>query len=160
MKAYKQGYDYLFLPDRNFHYQGAHIGSMAVYVTIEVAANGETIIFETDSNVMEEQKVNCPNGNSIYLIDLIHCKFDKDKVFDFALNIPLFRESGFSSIKWNVVGYAKDIVKNKYSVEEIDIEENEFMDIMEHHLNLFDNSDNYPTQNTSFFAEEIKRSDK
>ena len=156
MKTYKQGYDYLFLPDKNFHHQSDYIGSMAVYVTIEVAVDGETVTFETNSDVMEEQKVDCPNGDSIYLVDLIQCFFHKDKVYDFAVNIPLFRESGFSSIQWTVIGYAKDIVKNKYFVEAVYIEEKEFMDIMRNHLALFDNSDNYPTQNTSFFSEEIK----
>lgn len=43
-----------------------------------------------------------------------------------------------------------------FIVEPETISEEEFMDIMKNHIDLFDVSDNYPTQTTSYITREVK----
>lgn len=153
MKRYRLGYDYLFLSKDAFVYKDDLIGGTSINVLFKVFDDkGNEVLFE--SNELADQKLYFENGNSCYLNELFDCFFDKEIVKKFEPNILLLKESGYS-ISFEIESYTKDIEKG-CMLEPTFIDKDEFMDIMKNNTELFDNSDNKPTQTTTYFTEEVK----
>ncbi|MGE7869288.1 hypothetical protein ACQKNO_24490 [Bacillus paramycoides] len=151
-KKYRLGYDYLFLPSESITYKKDLIRDMAIYVLFKVYdANGNEKLF--DSEELEDQSIRLKNGKSCYLNDFINCVFDRENIFKFEPNFLLIKELE-DSLSWEIVSYEKGIGEGIVEPEEIS--EEEFMDIMRNHIDLFDDSDNYPTQSTSYITREVE----
>lgn len=159
IKKYRLGYDYLFLTHKPIRHKGDVITAVALNVIIDVTdKNGNRVIFQGDE--LKDQSLNTENGEKFWLSELLICKFDEETLYNFEVNIPLFRVSGLTSISWVIHHFSKDIESkeelfNLPVCDVIEIPENEFVDIMRSNLNLFDNIDNISAQTTSYFTEEV-----
>lgn len=150
-KKYRLGYDYLFLPSESITYKNDLISDMSITVLFKIYNdNGNEKLFASDE--LEDQSILLKNGKSCYLNDFINCVFDKENIFEFQPNLPLIKELE-GSLSWEIVCYEKGLGEG--IVETKLISEKEFIDIMRNHMALFDNSDNYPTQTTSYITKEI-----
>ncbi|PFM65440.1 hypothetical protein COJ48_06215 [Bacillus cereus] len=147
---YRLGYDRVFLPRESFSYKGDLIGSTSIGILFKIFDDkGNEKLFD-----LEEPTLNLKNGESCYVSHLIDCYFDRDTILKIEPDVRLLKESGYASVQWEIVDYTKDIDKGIFEPEMIS--EEEFMDIMKTHIDLFDVSDNYPAQNTSYFTREVK----
>lgn len=161
-RKYRIGYDYLFLPKKSFMYKGDLIGATSITILFKILdVEGNEILFETTGNELKEQTLKLKNGEECYLCDLFKCYFDKELFkesnnFDFVPTIHVIKSS--YSVSFEIYSYTKDIDNGILEATEID--RNEFIDIMENHLDLFDTTDNKPAQSTSYVTEEIKKIDK
>ncbi|OQR53187.1 hypothetical protein [Bacillus sp. CDB3] len=150
IKKYRLGYDYLFLPSKSFSYKSDYLGSMSINVLFKVFdGEGNEKLFESEE--LNDQKLYFENGNSCYLTNLISCSFDRENILNFEPNILWIKQCDYQ-IEWEIDFYTKDL--DEGILEPKNISEAEFMDIMKSNIDLFDNIDNYPTQNTSYFTQE------
>ncbi|MCI0767284.1 hypothetical protein [Bacillus sp. TL12] len=148
---YRLGYDYVFIPNEPFSYKGDVMSSMSVYVLFKVFdEKGQERLFESEG--LEDQRLSLKNGESCYLTNLVKCSFDKESIVSFERNHSLLENSGYT-IQWEIDAYSKDVGVGFAEAQEISPEE--FMDIMTQYLDLFDNTDNYPAQSTSYFTEKV-----
>lgn len=155
-KKYRLGYDYLFLPSETIFYKNDLIRDMAITVLFKLHDdNGNEKLFESEE--LEDQSIVLKNGERYYLSDFINCVFHREKTFEFEPNLQLIKYLQ-GSLSWEIVLYEKGIGKGSIvePVEPVEISKEEFMDIMRKHLDLFDVSDNYPTQTTSYITREVK----
>ncbi|PGK15251.1 hypothetical protein CN895_07840 [Bacillus cereus] len=154
-KKYRLGYDYLFLPRESISYKNDLIRDMAITVLFKLHDdNGNEKLFESEE--LEDQSIVLKNGEHYYLSDFINCVFHREKMFEFEPNLQLIKYLQ-GSLSWEIVRYEKGIGKGIVEpVEPVEISKEEFMDIMGNHLDLFDVSDNYPTQTTSYITREVK----
>lgn len=152
MMKYRLGYDHLFLAKKPFDYKGDLIGATSIYVIFKVFdKNKKEILFESEK--LKEQKLYFENGNSCYLSEFFDCFFDRENITRFEPNIPLLKESGYS-VSFRIESYTKDIENEKMlTLEPTFIDKDEFMDIMKSNIENFDNTDNKPTQSTSYTTE-------
>ncbi|MBU4643040.1 hypothetical protein [Bacillus toyonensis] len=150
-KKYRLGYDYLFLPSESITYKNDLISDMAITVLFKIYDdNGNEKLFVSEE--LEDQSIRLKNGESCYLNDFINCVFDKENIFEFEPNLLLMKELE-GSLSWEIVCYEKGIGQGVVNPEEIS--KGEFMDIMKTHIDLFDVSDNHPTQSTSYITREV-----
>lgn len=116
--------------------------------------NGNEKLFESEE--LEDQSIASKNGERYYLSDFINCVFHREKMFEFEPNLQLIKYLQ-GSLSWEIVRYEKGIGKGIVEpVEPVEISKEEFMDIIRNHLDLFDGSDNYPAQTTSYITREVK----
>ncbi|PGZ34579.1 hypothetical protein COE50_06120 [Bacillus anthracis] len=152
MKKYRLGYDYVFIAN-SFTYKGELFSGVSVNVLFKVFdENGIERLFV--ANELDEQRLHLKNGHSCYLTDLLNCSFDRKNILNFEPNRSLLENSGYT-IQWEIDSYTKDLGVG--FVEPKCVSEEEFMDIMKNHIDLFDCSDNYPTQSCSYFTQEVKK---
>lgn len=157
IRKYRIGYDYLFLPKKTFEYKGDKIGAMSIIVLFKIFdIEGNEILFETKEEELKDQILKLKNGEECFLCNLLKCYFDKDKfkesnTFDFIQAVCEIK-SGYR-VSFEINSYTKDI--DNGILEPIQIEENEFLDIMQKHLELFDVTDNKPAKSTSYITEEV-----
>jgi len=153
MKRYRQGYDYLFLPNKYLIEKNEMIGALCICVLIKVFdKSGNEIVFETE-NEPKEQRIKTDKRFSKYLSDFFECSFNKDNLFSFA-QTRFVRNSKFT-ISYEIHHYDKNILKDSGLVPEF-IEKVEFENLFRKNIALFDNPDNYSAQTTSWFWEEVK----
>lgn len=158
IRKYRLGYDCVFLPKKSFEYKDDKIGAMSITFLFKILdMKGNEILFETIGDELKEQTLKLKNGEECFLCDLFKCYFDKDQfqesnTFDFVPTIYAIK-SGYS-VSFEINSYTKDI--NDGILEAIQIDKNEFIDIMQNNLDLFDTGDNKPAQSTSYIAEEVK----
>lgn len=156
MKQYRLGYNFIFLPQKSFHYKNEYIGAMCINVLFKVFNDdGSEKFFESGDGNLREQAI-FQNENEFYLAELLICSFDRDEILTFNPNVSLLRKAGFS-FSWEIQSYDKAIDEGILEPEEIT--EAEFMDIMKNNIDTFDNSNNHSAQTTSYFTQEIEVSE-
>ncbi|MBY0756306.1 hypothetical protein K5V21_12695 [Clostridium sardiniense] len=157
IRKYRIGYDYVFLPKNSFEYKGDLIGSMSVIVLFKIFdIEGNEILFKTKGEELKEQTLMLKSGEKCFLCNLLKCYFDKDKFkesnsFDFIQAVCEIK-SGYR-VSFEINSYTKDI--DNGILEPIQIDENEFNDIILNNLELFNVTDNKPAQSTSYITEEV-----
>lgn len=154
MKTYRLGYDYMFFPKPKeaFVYKGDTIRAMSIYVMFQVFdENGNEELFESKN--LSDQRLLMKDGiSTFYLSNLLSCSFDREKMLHIEEDTSLMEKSGYK-VKWVIDSYVKYLDRGK--LDFMEISEEEFMDIMRNHKELFDNIDNYPAQTISYIAQEV-----
>lgn len=160
IRKYRLGYDYLFLPEKSFMYKDDLIGSTSIMVLFKIYdMEGNEILFETEGEELKEQTIKLKNNDECYLSELFYCSFNKDQfkesnTFDFSPTMNVIMSN--YRVNMTIHSYTKDLHIDDLIFEAIQIEEQEFNDIMLNNLELFDVTDNKPAQSTSYIAEEVK----
>ncbi|OTW46866.1 hypothetical protein BK703_33200 [Bacillus thuringiensis serovar silo] len=151
MMKYRLGYDYVFIPSQPIIYKEEDISSMSVHVLFQVFdENGQERLFEDQE--LTEQRLFLKNGESCYLTDIVRCSFDKETILSFERNQRLLEDSGYT-VNWRIDAYFKDIGIVYAKGQEISKEE--WMNMMVHYRELFDNRDNYSAQSCAYFTEKV-----
>jgi len=148
---YRLGYDYVFIPNEPIVNNGEDVSSMSVHVLFQVFdENGQERLFEDQELI--EQRLFLKNGESCYLTDIVRCSFDKETILSFERNQRLLEDSGYT-VNWRIDAYFKDIGIVYAKGQEISKEE--WMGMMVHYRELFDNRDNYSAQSCAYFTEKV-----
>lgn len=148
---YRLGYDYVFIPNEPIVNKGEDVSSMSVDVLFQVFdENGQERLFE--GKELTDQRLLLKNGETCYLTDLVRCSFDKETILSFERNQQLLKGSGYT-IEWTIDSYAKAVGIGYAEAQEISKEE--WMDMMVHYRELFDNRDNYSAQSCAYFTEKV-----
>jgi len=153
MKKYKLAYDNLFLPNdlkNGIRYKGENITDVAIYMLFKVIdkRTGEEVYFK--QNELSEQKLEYATDKYCYVNDFYKCVIDENAIYKMIPNESLMKESNY------VVLYETgECFKWLGSHNPVLIEHEEFVDILKNNLSEFNNSDNKPTQSTSYYAVEI-----
>ncbi|HHK5536414.1 TPA: hypothetical protein ACQUHH_004938 [Bacillus mobilis] len=151
MVKYRLGYDYVFIPNEPIVNKGEDVSSMSVDVLFQVFdENGQERLFE--GKELTDQRLLLKNGETCYLTDLVRCSFDKETILSFERNQQLLKGSGYT-IEWTIDSYAKAVGIGYAEAQEISKEE--WMDMMVHYRELFDNRDNYSAQSCAYFTEKV-----
>lgn len=154
MKTYRLGYDYVFFPKPKeaFVYKGDTIGAMSIYVMFQIFdENGKEELFE--SKDLSDQRLLMKDGiSTFYLSNLLSCSFNRETILHIEEDISLIEKSGYK-VQWKIDSYVKHL--DKGILDFMEISEEEFMDIMRNHKDLFDNIDNYPAQTVSYITQEV-----
>jgi hypothetical protein len=149
---YRLGYDYVFIPNEPIVNKGEDVSSMSVDVLFQVFdENGQERLFE-GKELLTDQRLLLKNGATCYLTDLVRCSFDKETILSFERNQQLLKGSGYT-IEWTIDSYAKAVGIGYAEAQEISKEE--WMDMMVHYRELFDNRDNYSAQSCAYFTKKV-----
>lgn len=154
MKKYRLAYDCLFLPNdltNGVAYKNERIADVAIYFVykaINKKTNEENFFTAED---LKEQPLEYSKGKTCYVNHFYKCVFDRENGYKMILNEQLAQNSDYL-----ISYYAGDCFKWTDKNDPILISYDEFVDILKTCKDSFDNSNNYPTQSTAYYTEEIQ----
>lgn len=153
MKKYRLAYNYLFLPndlDKGITYKGENITNIDICMVFKVIdkSTSKEVYFQHEE--LRDQKLEYSKSKSCYINNFYKCVIDKDEVFKMIPNEKLCEES-----KYTVLYEIGFCCKWLGSQNPVSIEYEEFVDILKNNYTEFNNSDNKPTQSTSYYTVEI-----
>lgn len=153
MKKYRIAYDCLFLPNdlgNGIYYKNEKITDIAIYMIFKVIdkSTGEEVYFKHED--LTEQKLEYAENKYCYVSDFYKCVIDEDEIFKMIPNEKLLKESNYI-----VLYEIGDCFKWLGSHNPVLIKYEEFIDILKNNLSEFNNSDNKPTQSTTYYVVEI-----
>ena len=165
-KYYRLGYDYLFLANEEYSYDeilknNSFLKSRedinknkkidTVNINLIIMAfdkEGNEFLFESEET--SDQRLYFENGNSAYLNNFFEVYYDKENKFIIKKNESLCLESGYD-FKYKIESYWGYDNNKDYPFE---ISEEEFRNILKNET--WDNSNNYSTQTTAYFTEDVE----
>lgn len=140
-------YDKLFLAHPTFLYKNEMIGGLSIYLKYEI------ISLKTGKEVFSEDLLLLDKKNRvIHIGHFIKCLFDEKELVKITIDKEL-EERGYK-VKVSIDSYTKEM--DFGFLESVFIEKEEFFDILENNKKYFNNEDNKPTQNTSYYLIEEK----
>lgn len=137
------GYNYILVPNdcNGFLYKGEQILDLELTIDFKVIVDEKEIFFNEEISIVSFQ------NKDYYISNFINCFFEKDKL---KIEKNLYAFQLFSLITGKIIKieylnfeYAKQL-ENKS--EPINIEKQEFYDILYNNSKEFDNLDNKPCQ--------------
>lgn len=160
MKLFRIGYNQVFLPKNDFLYKGKTIGSMSIVIKYKIF----NIVDNTEYFFTDDEKEEIgfyfdkKEVHKVHIINFVTCNFSKEKIIDININHKYLNNIGYK-LEYEIVKYSKDIVIYNKKIGEIlepeTIDKEEFFEIIRGNISLFDNLDNYPTQNCSYMIFEV-----
>jgi hypothetical protein len=142
-KMNRIGYSYILVPNgiNGFLYKGEQILDLELTIDFKVIVDEKEIFFNEEISIVSFQ------NKDYYISNFINCFFEKDKL---KIEKNLYAFQLFSLITGKIIKieylnfeYAKQL-ENKS--EPINIEKQEFYDILYNNVKEFDNFDNKPCQ--------------
>lgn len=147
---YRFCYDYLFVPSTNILIENKIITGLSIYVKFNVYLNGKELFFTSEDDMLFA----IDSCHKKYLHNLIHCIYNKESMFEF-LPTPMLKyaENRGYMISYEIASYYWNVeVNDGFSQTEL-ISKKQFEDVFRNNIDSFDNSDNYPAQTLSYYAE-------
>lgn len=162
-KIYRLGYDQLFLASPEVRKGSETITALSIllqYQLFDIETNLEILFYGVN---LEDQsigkKIGCYSDeiglphiqlDDVFISNFIECSFDKylKNYIKMVVLEEKLKNRGYR-LEYKIAEYYKDIDENGISIP-TKIFKEDFIKIMEENLNNFDNTNNKPTQSTSY----------
>lgn len=153
---YRYSYDYVFIPSDEIQVGDKLISDLSISVKFNVYYKGEELFFDKEDSyfVIDED-------NKLYLSSIISCVYNRETMFEF-LPTPMLRyaESKGYKIKYEVTDYSWGVLINDCFSDGEFISRDQFEQVFRDNAELFNNINNFPAQNISYFFEQVKEESK
>ncbi|MCQ4021730.1 MULTISPECIES: hypothetical protein [unclassified Ruminococcus] len=155
---YRYIYDYLFIPSEEITVGDKVITDLMIYVKFKVYHNGEEVFFVNDKGMsLVIDGHSDREHRKISIEHIIRCVYNRESMFEFLPTSTLrYAESNGYKISYEIDSYGWRVKVNDCVSDCEDISKEQFEEIFRKHIDLFDNSNNYPAQFTSYGTEEVK----
>lgn len=151
MKKYRLAYENLFLPndDSGINYNDENITNISIYMLFKIIdkSTGNEVYFHDEDLV--NQKLEYVSGEYCYVNNYYKCVVDEKETYKMIPDEELLKKSDYS-----VLYEIGDCIKWVGS-DPIVINHDEFVDILKNNFAKFNNSNNKPTQSTSYYIVEV-----